>query len=519
MSLPMSPTDEPRRPTGPSAPAWTLLAALVAVGLALRVWEAVESSLWLDELHTLSHASQVDLAGVSAAVARDNHTPLFFWVVHLLGDWSGGEWLRLLPALTSLLVLVPAVLLLREVGVERGAGVLLGAWLLMALPYQVYFSAMLRPYAWVGLFSAGAVWAAFSDRGSHGARFAIFFSCVLAGLWTHRVMALVLLGVGCARLVTRIPGALGLGWLILSGALAVAPMVPWLARFAEERTVSRLEFQQEAGGYELRPVLVKEVLALPARLFVPFMGTLGRPWALLAKLGALTFFGTALASMAAFVLARRRGQTSKCPPAMAALTVYAAVTFLLIAATSLWSWDRVPLQYFTAVAWAPPVILACAANRLPRPGMRMAAMTLLSLSALVAGVAQSGGRETEDMRRAVATVGQLDAQLRKRDGARPVVSAMLSQPEMFRHDLPYRVYGPELGAVEPDQIPRSGTPGFERPVVLLLRDESNLRSSDSWSGLGAPVFEGRVELERLTIDWYLTVLVLGPEFASDGGGR
>ena len=71
---------------------WILLA--VAVGLALRIWEAVESSLWLDELHTLAHAAQPTLGQVAANVAREFHTPLFFGAVHLFGDWEEGAWLR-----------------------------------------------------------------------------------------------------------------------------------------------------------------------------------------------------------------------------------------------------------------------------------------------------------------------------------------------------------------------------------------------------------------------------------------
>ena len=38
---------------------FVLLAIALAVALALRAWEAAESSLWLDELHTLSHARRV----------------------------------------------------------------------------------------------------------------------------------------------------------------------------------------------------------------------------------------------------------------------------------------------------------------------------------------------------------------------------------------------------------------------------------------------------------------------------
>src|SRR6185295_2376932 len=86
---------------------WIWLAVLVAV--ILRAWEALESSLWLDELHTLFHASQPSWSAVAESVQRDPHTPLFFGTVHLFGGWNEGAWLRAIPIVSSALGIFPLV--------------------------------------------------------------------------------------------------------------------------------------------------------------------------------------------------------------------------------------------------------------------------------------------------------------------------------------------------------------------------------------------------------------------------
>ena len=72
-----------------------------AVALVLRILEACESSLWLDELHTLSHASQPTLALVAQKVGEEFHTPLFFAFVHFFGGFEQGAWLRAIPIVSS----------------------------------------------------------------------------------------------------------------------------------------------------------------------------------------------------------------------------------------------------------------------------------------------------------------------------------------------------------------------------------------------------------------------------------
>jgi hypothetical protein len=489
----MTTTDASRNP--PVARAVLLLGLLAALGL--RVWEAAESSLWLDELHTLSHAAQPTLAAVLTSVRQEVHTPLFFAAVYLCGAWPEGAWLRIIPLVSSLVLVVPLWQLARDAGGRRAAIVAL--WLFALLPYQVHWATELRPYAWVALFSAGAVWGAFGERGPKPARLVLFFLCTLLGLYTHRIMALTVFSIGAVRLASwRRAGLVHLGWLVAAGVLAVAPFLPWLVSFAEEATADRFEYQEAVGGYTLRPQLVKEVLALPARLFVPYVGALGGWWARLAQVGAALFFGAlALGLYRRVRLGASSGPTSFLAKSLAA---FAAVDFLVITALSIWTWDRVPLQYYAPLAWLLPLLAAEVLAGVPGAGGRGPCAAALA-GALALGVAQAGGSSTEDMRLAVATARAQGSAL-SGAGREPIYTALLSQPSFFEHKLPYLAYAPELGAVEPDEA-GAADPG--RPLVVVRRGAIEL-AHPAWE----PMLRGRrVELV-VPIDAYLSVYVLGP---------
>ena len=69
-----------------------VLAVLVLVGAALRVWQARES-LWLDELHT-AWCALGSLAEVAPRAMIGNQSPLFFWFEWLLVQGFGPSELR-----------------------------------------------------------------------------------------------------------------------------------------------------------------------------------------------------------------------------------------------------------------------------------------------------------------------------------------------------------------------------------------------------------------------------------------
>lgn len=475
------------------------IVAAVVIGLVLRIWEAAESSLWLDELHTLSHASLPTLSDVIAHVrAEVVHQPLFFGFVHLFGGWEEGATLRAIPVLSSLVLFVPVFALARTAGGGARTAAL-ACFLLACLPYGVHYATELRPYAWLSLFGAGAAWAAFSERDSKLLRLVVFALCVAAGVLTHRAMELVVVSIGFARLFVKSRDMVPLWGLIVAGALAVLPEVPWLLDYAAKATSDRFEYQETVGGFHLRPALVKEVRALPMRLFVPVLGALGPGWALVAKLAAGVFFLLLAGLAGAWWRTRRSAESTSAP--LRGLYLYGITCFGLTFALSFYRWDRLPLQYFATVAWILPIAVAQLAERWPDRSRRTL-VVLLGGAALALGIAQAGGRDMEDMRGAVALARETGAKL-----DHPLYTGLLVQPSLFEHTLPYQAYARDLERVEPGSVPAPGTPGFERPVVVLRRGRIPLGVDPAWD----PIATGRRVLSETPVDEYLAVYVFVPE--------
>jgi hypothetical protein len=484
---------EPR--SHPGAPeisrARGLIALAVMVGLALRVWEAAGSSLWLDELHTLFHASLPTAKQVAASVSQENHTPLFFVFVHWFGAWEHGAALRAIPVLSSLLVFAPLIAFARRAQFD-GFEIALAALSFACWPYALHYSTELRPYAWLMLFSAGAAWSAFREDGSQVASFVLFAVCVGLGMATHYLMAVAVFSIGVARLFVRSRKMLHLGWLVLAGAIAVAPTVPWLLDFARGATEKRFEYQESVGGYHLRAQLVKEFVALPTRLFVPYVGALGGAWAWMAKFGAIVLFGSLFSALVSWLLRRKSPDLATSAP-MRALAIFCAADFVLVAALSLYTWDRLPLQYYAPIAWALP-LFAVQLGRAFDAQRRPKYVVALTVSALLLGLAQAGGKCTEDMRAAVAIARETGREL-----ASPQYTAILSQPSLFDDVIPYRAYGRDLEMVERSDASPA------RPLVVIQRGRMP-HDTDDWKALLA----GRKIAREVPVDAYLTVYVLEP---------
>ncbi|MCE9594279.1 MAG: glycosyltransferase family 39 protein [Planctomycetes bacterium] len=473
-----------------SSARWITLA--VVVGLALRVWEAWESSLWLDELHTLFHASRPTVGAVLQSVRNDFHVPGFYLVCHFFGDFSAGAWLRWLPILASLLTFVPIIALARESrGGERAA--VACAWLFALLPYQVHYGAELRPYAWLELFTAVAAWAAFSEHGSKRLRGSVFFAAVVCGMLTHVIMAFAVLGLGAARLIVRGRKLLGLPTLIGIGAAAAAPALPWFLWFHQFATDKREAFEATVGERAVRPQLLREVRDLPIRLIEPYMGSLGKPWSLIA-MGGFALFVVGLVGLVYAAWRAERSETRK-DPIVIAMCLYGAVQFVVVSALSVKSWDRVPLQYYVGASWPIALVLAAWFANVRTEGMRRVIGIVLLVSTFAMSVAVAGGESREPYREAVALARVWGTELAASNPAHPpVYTSVLAQPSgVFDHKLPYLAYGADLGAVEPEEVPTRTSGDFARPVIVIRR--ALALDHPKWK----PIVEGRklVREERL----------------------
>jgi hypothetical protein len=510
-----------------------LVVVAVLIGLALRLWEAFESSLWLDELHSLAHASPDTVAGVFEHTHWDFHVPLFFAAIHFLYRSLSPEALRIVPIVSSLLVLLPLLWFARRSRLGASAAPL-AAGLFATLPFQIQFATELRPYAFLMLASATACWAAFSGGGSRALRFAVFSGAVAFGLWSHYLMAIAVILIGATRLVFLIPPVrnarlesdgppLGLGWLVLAGAAGVAAWLPWVLGY--------MFWAVEDPG-ELVPPTEKPVteanrldlLEAPLKTLVPQLRSLGAPWTALAVAGSvLLAAGIAIAGIAWLVRAVKRDLPRPRRETAMALT-YALLSVVLLG-MSIWGWSRVSVRYVCISAWLWPLVICelLAAVRGPRVRAALAGLTLLG--ATLAAIAHAGGTTHEDVRGAVLAARSAGAELLRKDpGRAPYYTAFLSQPPRFEHCTPYLAYARDLPCVElkkqihagpqPPLLPMKGEPGFERPVVVVTRRKDDLGSrAVSGEVRGAPTEIQRLRLGRhvtrkIVIDDTMSVWVL-----------
>jgi hypothetical protein len=245
----------------------------------------------------------------------------------------------------------------------------------------------------------------------------------------------------------------------------------------------------------LRDTLVWEIVALPSRLLTPYMRELGGVWGQLELIATVLFGASALALL---VLAWRARARSALTPMLRGLLAFVAVLFVTTTGFAVWTWDRVPLQYFTPLAWALPVCLAVCIERAWESRAARAFAWGLGAASLLMGLALVAGKSREDMRGAVAAARELGAEAQAASGKAPIYTALLAQPPHFENLLPYRAYAGDLAPMEPAELPQAGDDGFERPVIVLRRVVPLGRKE--W----LPITSGRVLKRELRIDRYLT---------------
>ncbi|MCI0357237.1 MAG: glycosyltransferase family 39 protein [Planctomycetaceae bacterium] len=125
-----------------------VLAVLVLLGAAMRVWQARES-LWLDELHTAWCAMR-PLPEVVPRATIGNQSPLFFWLEWLLVQVLGASELALrLPSLVAGSLLPAALYWLTGRWTRQPWLGVLAAWLVVVDPVQIFYATEARPYALV----------------------------------------------------------------------------------------------------------------------------------------------------------------------------------------------------------------------------------------------------------------------------------------------------------------------------------------------------------------------------------
>ncbi len=136
-----------------------VLPALVVLYAAARLWRLTAFNLGRDEIFSLETA-RLSWSAMLAAVVNDVvHPPLFYLLLKIWLDLGGESlrWLKLFPTLTSIVAVVPFLLLCRALRLRAATRDL--ALLLIAVNgYLVAYAHELRMYSLLLCFSLCALW-------------------------------------------------------------------------------------------------------------------------------------------------------------------------------------------------------------------------------------------------------------------------------------------------------------------------------------------------------------------------
>ncbi len=494
---------------------WTFLAVALGVGTLLKV-VAATSSLWLDELHSLGHGLQPDLAGVFEHTHFDFHAPLFFTAIHVVGSWQHPHFSKILTILVSGLTLIPLAAIARRLNGGRFC-VVVACGLFSTMPYFTYYGQELRPYAFLMLATVTATWAAWCDDGPPWLRGTIFGIAVGVGLNSQYLMTIAVLGIGASRIFTAWPWRhvrdnppLSMRALIGTGALGALLIVPWILGYmswAIENPNDLVPTDVQTSGLAWR-----EFLEAPLRMFAPRINTLGS-WRVPLAIGAMA--GTLGAVAFGSILWLRARSTSSERPFTSRVAAQAFVLLVILVPLtgflSIRSWGRVGLQYYSIAAFAFPLVAAEVLASISNTKLRNTLAGFLLLCSLAGGVAQAFAVPREDMERGVDVVRQEIARVRTLGIGEPWISAVMRQPNIFEHRLAYSAYGADLNAVEPRELPVRGDPGFERPVILLVRRwDDFMNATTERQEAVRRLHDGRVVERQIKIDDAISVFVLIP---------
>ena len=214
---------------GPSRDRWVLIA--LVVGLGLRLARLGTAPLWFDEVVTANWVGRPwpELLGLCLA---DNHPPLYFALVKVVGDLFGdAPWVLRLPSALLSAGIIPLVAAIAETLADRRAA-RWAAWFAALSPFLVHHGQEARMYALVGLLAAGnllglARWA----RGDT-ARLGTLFALTSIGLVMTHYYAVFYLGGAVLAAVAARPRPVR-GWFSAAavsaagclGAFAMAALV------------------------------------------------------------------------------------------------------------------------------------------------------------------------------------------------------------------------------------------------------------------------------------------------------
>lgn len=209
------------------------LAAVLAVGLALRVPFLQEKTFFIDEAYSWMLASG-GAKDILAGAASESNPPLPMFAFHLWQSWARDEWQLRLLCLILNLAAVPVLYLFGERLGGRSAG-LAAAALGAVSAYQVEFSQIYRYPAMAALI--GAVCYCFLWRWieSRNSKFLPpLAAAFIIGLYTHYFFIFLVLAANVFVFVCFIRDWKTIARWAASQAIVAAAFTPWLFAFVKQ---------------------------------------------------------------------------------------------------------------------------------------------------------------------------------------------------------------------------------------------------------------------------------------------
>jgi len=380
--------DTPAAPRARDPQSNSRIALALALGAILRLWGLDVHSLWFDEGCTLFVAQSDDIL---ATLQRDRHPPLTYYFfrawIEIFGEDDAR--MRLLPALVSCaaLALFAALCGLWSRGTARTLAVALCA----LSPFHIWIAQEVRMYAFVELFSVGALLAcaSFVERASRPKAALILAGCALSagshyfgGLVIPVVIAVAFMALRSGR-VSRRDFALAAGAALAGGAL----WIPWLAGSLRNQLNAPWGFQAGDG--------LRSLIELPVRQLLTEA----------SAFGAWSPFGYAVAAamllgVASFMLrvARRREFSDLCIALTFALPIVVALSLALVGPANFTP------RYLMVGAAATPMIVAIGLSEVPWRSLRVLLVALVLSGSLALALVHKQANLRQDYRSACSDV-------------------------------------------------------------------------------------------------------------------
>jgi hypothetical protein len=503
-----------------------LLAAIVAVGTLVRLYQLGTADVWMDEGMSVWLA-RMPWSGLPAALAHfDEHPPLYFWTLKaFLAGGDGEAWLRVPSLLASVAAIVVAAALGHTVA-GRWGGALAAAFAAFS-PAQVEYAQTARMYAQVSLFAMAGAYAALRTLTGGERRWAVGWGsvCALLAGTSHTALAfagaLPALGVAGAALSTTRralrPALTALAvfsvlWLLVAPLLVIQlrsvagrfwiprPTPAYVRAVALEATIGVPPPERHVQLSD--PIALASPFDLPLALIaLPRAEPIRRASLALVRLQDGVAAGLAVVGVAGVVAVWRRSGSAVGLALAGSMMIPPAV--LLIASLA----RPVLISRATAAsASLALVMLAVGCTALPR-APRVVAVTVVLLWELLALGQHWWYGQREDWR---GTVAQLEAEAQPGDlvlvdsrwAALPLDYYLerSSAPPLAVRGVPYDVaeYGKPEPIVTPEDFPRVHglLTGRTRAWLILSHefytDPSNL--ARSWLEAELPCFEVRQRL-------------------------